>query len=235
MPISALRRETGILSAHILLEERRLKTGERTRRMDDYHPLRLRATESTDSARHRLGLKTCNKTRLGLDRVHDSKFLRMYRLLPEAELLQPLRLPLPPPPKPCWISKKEAAKFIRECLPTLPPDCLCVYSDGSGASTDKISWAFVTFVSGTGTVIEQSGSGKIINVEVYDAEVHGALAALEAVTIKKRDHGLSAIYILLDNSAAVQALLTGKIVLSNWRISKFCKIAARAAVPVKVG
>ena len=71
MPIAALRRETGIPPAHILLEERRLKTAARIRRLDEYHPLRLRATESTDSARHRLGLKTCNKTRLGFDRVHD--------------------------------------------------------------------------------------------------------------------------------------------------------------------
>lgn len=101
MPIPALRRETGIPPAHILLEERRLKTAAQIRRLDDYHPLRLRATESTESARHRLGLKTCNKTRLGLDRVHDSRVQSMYRLLPEAELPPPLRLPVSPQPIPC--------------------------------------------------------------------------------------------------------------------------------------
>ena len=73
----------------------------------------------------------------------------------------------------------------------------------SGASIDRVSWAFVTFISGTSTVIEQSGLGKITNAGVYDAEVHGVLAALEAITASKRDRGRSAIYFLLDNSAAV--------------------------------
>ena len=216
MPIAALRRETGIPPAQILLEERRLKTAARIRTLDEYHPLRLRATESTDSARHRLGLKTCNKTRLGFDRVHDSRVQRMYRLLPEAEPPPPLRSPAPPQPIPRWTSKKEAARFIREWLPTLPPDYLCVYSDGSGASTDKVSWAFVTFIGDTGTLIEQSGSGKITN-----AEVHGAFAALEAIITRKRNRGRSAIYIPLDNSAANQVLLTGTTSSSSWRIQKF--------------
>ena len=72
MPIIALRRETGIPPAHILLEERRLKTAARIRRPNEFHPLRLRVMESTDSARHRFGLKTCNKSSLGLESVHDS-------------------------------------------------------------------------------------------------------------------------------------------------------------------
>ena len=142
----------------------------------------------------------------------------MYRLLPEAELPPPLRPPVPPQLNPRWTSKKEAAKFIREWLPTLPPDCLCFYSDDSGASTKRVSCAFVTFISDTGTVVGQSGSGKIKSAEVYDAEVHGALAALEAITTSKRDRGRSAIYFLLDNSAADQALLLGKTGSSSWWI-----------------
>lgn len=76
MPIIALRREIGILLAHILLEEPRLKTATRIRRLDDYRPLRLRATESTESSRHRLRLKKWNKNRLDLDRIHDSRFFK---------------------------------------------------------------------------------------------------------------------------------------------------------------
>ena len=71
----------------------------------------------------------------------------------------------------------------------------------------------MTFVSRAGTVIEQSGSGNILNSEVYDAEVNEAMAALEAILeaiiMRKRDQGRSAIYVQLENSAAVQAILTG--------------------------
>lgn len=93
----------------------------------------------------------------------------------------------------------------------------------------------MTFISGTGTTIEQSGSGKITNADVYDTEVHGALAAIEAITASNRDRGRSAIYILLDNSAAVKALLTGTTDSSFWRIQKFVKMAARSAAPVEMG
>ncbi|KAI0997034.1 hypothetical protein K3495_g11150 [Podosphaera aphanis] len=51
MPAAALRRETGIPPAKVLLEERRLLAAARIRRLDEYHPLRLRALESTASAR----------------------------------------------------------------------------------------------------------------------------------------------------------------------------------------
>ena len=93
-----------------------------------------------------------------------------------------------------------------------------------------MSRAFVTFISGTGTAIEQSGSVKITNVEV-----HGAMAALEAITASKRDQGHSAIYFLLDNTAAVQALLTRTTGSSSWPIQKFVRIAARSAAPIKIG
>ena len=48
-----------------------------------------------------------------------------------------------------------------------------------------------------------------MNVEVHDAEVYGALAALETITTSKRDRGHNTIYLLLGNSSAVQVLLTG--------------------------
>ncbi|KAI1002398.1 hypothetical protein K3495_g5801 [Podosphaera aphanis] len=54
LPEAALRRETGIPPAKVLLEKRRLLAAARIRRLDDYHPLRLRALESTASARRRL-------------------------------------------------------------------------------------------------------------------------------------------------------------------------------------
>ena len=73
----------------------------------------------------------------------------------------------------------------------------------------------MTFVSRTGTVIEQSSSGKILNAEINYAEVHGALDVLEAIIIRKRDRERSAIYVLLGNSAAVQVLMIGLTILSS--------------------
>ena len=92
----------------------------------------------------------------------------------------------------------------------------------------------MTFVSGTGTVIEKSVSAKILNAEVYDAEVHGAMAAFEEIITWKRDRARSAIYVPLENSGAVLALLTGLTTSSSWRVQKFWKMTARGAAPVKV-
>lgn len=135
---SALRKGTGIPPAHILFEERRLKTATRISRLDCYHPLRIRAMGVTDSVRHRLILRTGNRDRLGLDRVHDSRVQRMFQLLSDTKLPPPLQLPVPAESKFCLSSKGDAVNFITQWLTTLPSDCLCTYSDGSGASTDCI-------------------------------------------------------------------------------------------------
>ena len=50
MPGVALRRETGIPPAHVLLEERRLMAAARIRRLDLFHPLRFRAFETTENS-----------------------------------------------------------------------------------------------------------------------------------------------------------------------------------------
>ncbi|KAI1002118.1 hypothetical protein K3495_g6086 [Podosphaera aphanis] len=63
MPEAALRRKSGIPPAKVLLEERRLIAATRIRRLDDYHPLRLHALESTASARRRLGLRISDRGR----------------------------------------------------------------------------------------------------------------------------------------------------------------------------
>ncbi|KAI0992138.1 hypothetical protein K3495_g16049 [Podosphaera aphanis] len=98
MPAAALRRETGIPPAKILLEERRLLAAARIRRLDEYHPLRLRALESTASARRRLGLRTSDRGWQPANRIHDSRVQRTSRLLPETEAPPPLYRPTPPPP-----------------------------------------------------------------------------------------------------------------------------------------
>lgn len=70
----------------------------------------------------------------------------------------------------------------------------------------------MTIAWGAGTVIDQSGCDTIRNSKVYDAEIHGAMAALEAINSDMRSRS---IYFLLENYAAVEALTTGKSVSSS--------------------
>ena len=123
---------------------------------------------------------------------------------------------------------------MEQWLSSLSIDYLCVHSDGSGSSADKVTWAFVTIAGGTGTVIDQSGYGSIANAEVYDVEIHGAMAALEAIRAINRDIRARATYFLLDNYAVVEALTTGKTVSSSLRVQKSWSMAARAFAPIKV-
>lgn len=74
----------------------------------------------------------------------------------------------------------------------------------------------MTVAGGRGAV-NQNGSGTIANVEVYDAEIHGVMAALEAIRASNSDIRARVKYVLLDNSAAVEAL-TRKTVLFAWQV-----------------
>lgn len=59
-----------------------------------------------------------------------------------------------------------------------------------------------------------SGSGLLSDAEVYDAEVHGAVTALEAIAEGELDQGCTAINVMINNLAAVNALQSGKITSS---------------------
>ena len=49
----------------------------------------------------------------------------------------------------------------------------------------------MTIAWGAGTVIDQSGCDTIRNSKVYDAEIHGAMAALEAINSDQQRHEIS--------------------------------------------
>ncbi|KAI1000257.1 hypothetical protein K3495_g7940 [Podosphaera aphanis] len=134
MPKATLWRETGIPLAKVLLEERRLRSAARIRRLDEFHPLRLRALESTEAARHRLGPRSSNRGRRPGNKTHGSRVQRAFRLLPETESPPPPRRTIPPPPRLCRTDNVTAAGTTMNWLSRLPQDCLCAYSDGSGAT-----------------------------------------------------------------------------------------------------
>lgn len=79
--------------AYTLLEGRRIQSAAHIRRLDRNQPLRTRGLNSTHDANHLLRLQTHDRSRLGNDRIHDSRVQTMFRLLPESEPLAPLQLP----------------------------------------------------------------------------------------------------------------------------------------------
>ncbi|KAI0995871.1 hypothetical protein K3495_g12310 [Podosphaera aphanis] len=112
MPTTVLRRETRIPPAKDLLEERRILSAAQIRRLDEFHPLRLRALESTEATRRRLGLRASNRGRQPADRAHDSRIQGTSRLLPETESPPPPWRPTPPP--------RGSAEQTKEQLPEPP-------------------------------------------------------------------------------------------------------------------
>lgn len=119
----------------------------------------------------------------------------------------------------------------------MPFNCLYAYKDAPRASTNWVSWAFETFVSGTGTgtVLETSDSRKVVNAEVYHAEACGAMATFESITTKTRDRGSSISCMLLEIFAAAHALSREIAVSLFWRAQEFRKMAVSAVTPEETG
>lgn len=79
-----------------------------------------------------------------------------------------------------------------------------------------------------------SSSGTLQSAEVYDSEIYGAMAGLEAVFFRGKDQECTAIKVMPDNSEAVSVLLTGQRSSSARRVEYFSNVVKRTAAPVKV-
>ncbi|KHJ35617.1 hypothetical protein EV44_g4095 [Erysiphe necator] len=106
----------------------------RIRKLDIYHPARLRAMEKTNEARFRLHLRTTTRGRPGAALIHDSRIQRASKLLPESEPPPKLARPGLVSTQPKKIDKGTAASLRKDWLAQLPSSVLCAYSDGSGSS-----------------------------------------------------------------------------------------------------
>ncbi|KAI0999584.1 hypothetical protein K3495_g8615 [Podosphaera aphanis] len=137
-------------------------------------------------------------------------------------------------PRLCSTDKATAAGTTTNWLSRLPQDCLCAYSDGSGAAESRSAWGFAVYSGGTTTNLELSNSGPLAGAEVYDAEVHGVMAALEAIITNLGNRNISKTYILLDTAEAVQALRAGKTTSSYWPGRTFRRWARVLTTPVRV-
>lgn len=221
IPIAALQRETRISLAKVLLEERRLLASARIRWHNKHYSLRLSALESTQAAKCRLGLRISNRGQYPVNQIHGSRVQRTSRILPETEAPPPLLRPTPPPLWLCGTDENATARITMKWLSRLPHNCLYAYSDESSAVVSYSAWGFAVYFSGTTINLELSYSGPLAGAEVYDAEVHGAMAALEVIIMNLGNRNISEISVILDNAGVAEDLRTGKTTSSHWRIRRF--------------
>lgn len=92
----------------------------------------------------------------------------------------------------------------------------------------------MAFKGGTTNDIVLKESGLLNNAEVYDAEIHGAMAGLKAVLAEGKDHGQAAIHILLDNASAAKALQSGRTISSAWRVESFRKLVYQTSAQILI-
>ncbi|KAI1000821.1 hypothetical protein K3495_g7378 [Podosphaera aphanis] len=78
------------------------------------------------------------------------------------------------------------------------------------------------------------GRCTLSGAQVYDAEIHGAMAALKAIIASKRHLDRTTIYVLLDNLEAVHGLQTGITTSSAWRVQSFKHMTRQIATSVQV-
>ena len=105
---------------------------------------------------------------------------------------------------------------------------ICAYSDGSSEGHGHSSWSFVLQREGS---TFYRNSCPLHGSEVFDAEITGALRALEsAITfLRDREH----IYVLLDNQAAVTAIRTGILTSNVQSCRRFYNLAKQGNVTVR--
>lgn len=114
----------------------------------------------------------------------------------------------------------------------LPLKFLCTYGDRSDTTESHLGFNFYEFLCGTNTNLELSNSSPLIGAEVYDAEIYGAMAVLEAITTNFSDHNILTLYSFLDSVEAAQTLQIGKTTSSYWRDRRFPRVAEGSILPV---
>ena len=221
-PNAVIHREGGIPPARILLEANRLRVAARLNSLDDRHPLRSRATICPN-----MGTLKYKKTRKFSKRpeIQMSRLQRAYQQLPPAEAALPLSAPKY---NKADGTKLEGAKVHLEWIRSISPTDICAYSDGSSEGHRRSSWGYV--LQRNGKTFEK-GQGILHGGEVYDAEITGAIMALQAAIPASRTG--EKVFVLLDNQAAVNSLRTGKSSSSLSKTQKFYDIACKVNAKVR--
>ncbi|KAI0994969.1 hypothetical protein K3495_g13213 [Podosphaera aphanis] len=208
--------------ARIILEGIRLRLAARLNSLDNRHPLRTRASlcPNVGTLKYKRKARVTKYPGSLMSRVQ-----RAYRLLPPAELAEPL----PPPVYHIKLgTKPEGVEAHSKWVCSVSPTDICAYSDGSSIGHGRSSLGFVLQRGG---VTFEKGRGALHGGEVYDAEIVGATAALKAAILARRFG--EKIFVLLDNQAAVQALQTGESTSCLQKIRIFHHVARKVNAVVR--
>ena len=179
---AALLRESYILPPQILLDDIRRKSAIRLASVDSHHPAARRAASG-------------KSTRL-VDKIRLIPELPRLKILPHA-YCSPVTIQ-----RRSELTIVEAAEQIRR----LPHMDIKVFSDGSKGTDGRTGAA--AYVMQAGRTIAEVRIPLGTNMEVYDAEIVGAVRGLEAAMSSPGTHLATSIHVLLDNQKAIGCLLT---------------------------
>ncbi|KAI0995667.1 hypothetical protein K3495_g12514 [Podosphaera aphanis] len=154
-----------------------------------------------------------------------TRIQRPIQQLPPCEDAEPLAFPEYPSK---LGTKVEGLAEHRIWAASISSSDICAYSDGLSEGHGRSSWGFVLQ---SGAITFKTGQGTLNGGEVYDAELYGATAALEAALSVRENN--EKIYVLLDNQAVVLALKTGRT-SSSLRLTRvFHEVAKKANARVR--
>ncbi|KAL5612963.1 uncharacterized protein BROUX77_003119 [Berkeleyomyces rouxiae] len=189
-PHAALFREAGILPARVMLDRCRRQAAVRIASLDELHPLARLARARTS-------------TRLTLRH-------RELPRAPPATRILPLAYPPPKPPEPKDARRIRAAKSR---IARIPYCDLQVFSDGSKLQDGSTGAAAALYIAGLELPTVSTHLGKMM--EVYDAELIGALAGLKATLQSPAATFAENVIVMLDNQEAAYRLLVGQPTLTS--------------------
>ena len=220
-PNIVLHRESGILPAEVILQQKQLRSIARIRRLDSYHPLASRANETPKDAIKRLKLREGQNERVfRVPERYQTRLQNANVILPASEAPGELRQSSNTRATArAKCDKKEKAKQFKIWLRNLPAGTLCVYSDGSSSGPAVSAYGYAVYKNGA---ILASGSKLLLGAEVYDAEIAGAIRGLEAALEIGDGIGIK---VLLDNQEAAEALKSGRTSSSLqavWKFKQLC-------------
>lgn len=195
-PIPVLHRESGLPPAEVLLEQIRLRSSLRLRKLDQDHPL-IRRLTYTPKKKDNRGRKPEWERPPPLTRLQ--RTAQLTPSCPRPKLLprrwRSGRIPV-------LTGKKEGKEIHDNWHQKLKERDLVLYSDGS--QDRQTGWGFVAYMNDD-LIYQQHGSLK--TAEVFDAEITGAQKAAEWAVENKELLRPQRYHFCLDNTAVIYSLL----------------------------
>ncbi|KAM3547828.1 hypothetical protein ARSEF4850_009778 [Beauveria asiatica] len=126
------------------------------------------------------------------------------------------------------LTKDKAVPNFEQWLAGRPAGYI-VFSDGSKTDTDTAGYGFAVFHHGQ---LLDWGSGQLERREVFDAEIHGALAGLKAAM--QQNSCLEPITVCMDNTSVIDCIGATAADSSQARFREFQKIGDRHSYLISV-